>query len=67
MFSKGINFNEIPAWQKRGVDFYWAQEEKAEFNPITNEQIVIMRRVLKTDMELPMKAEYSDFVIRFVD
>lgn len=67
LFSKGINFNEVPAWQKRGIGFYWTQEEKIGFNPITAEKVPTVRRILKTDMDLPMKDDYSDFVMKFVD
>lgn len=67
LFSKGINFNDIPSWQKRGIGFYWTFEEKIGFNPILNKEVSTTRRILKTDMELPMKDEYSNFIMKFLD
>jgi tRNA(His) 5'-end guanylyltransferase len=62
LFSRGINFNELPNWQKRGIGFYWIEEEKKGFNPIDKIEVITTRKVIKTDFELPMKDEYSDFI-----
>lgn len=67
LFAKGINFNDVPAWQKRGIGFYWDLEEKVGFNPITKQKVRTTRRILKTDMNLPMKEKYSNFVMELVD
>lgn len=67
LFVKGINFNDVPAWQKRGIGFYWDLEEKVGFNPITKQKVRTTRRILKTDMNLPMKEKYSNFVMELVD
>jgi tRNA(His) guanylyltransferase len=58
-----INFNDLPLWQKRGIGFYWEEVDKEGFNPKTNEQVISKRRQLKVDMELPMKDEYSKFIL----
>lgn len=62
----GINFNDLPNWQKRGVGLYWDLYQKEAINPITNEMICATRRRIKVDMELPMKDEYSEFVRKLV-
>ena len=62
LFQYGINFNDLPLWQKRGVGLYWEQYDKTATNPITNESVVARRRRVKTDFELPMKTEYGEFV-----
>lgn len=64
LFQKfGINFNEIPAWQKRGVGVYWEEVEKSCVDQKTSEVKVVIRRRLKTEIELPVKDAYSDFVV----
>lgn len=62
LFSKGINFNGLPNWQKRGIGIYWEKYEKNGYNPIKCETVVAIRNRLKIDLELPMKDEYSEFI-----
>ena len=67
LFSKGVNFNDVPSWQKRGVGVYWEEYEKKAFNPKTNKKVMATRRRLKVDYELPIKDEYGLFMRRFFD
>ncbi len=62
LFSYGINFNDLPNWQKRGIGFYWQEEVKQGFNPKENQAVNTQRKTLKTDYDLPMKEAYSDFI-----
>lgn len=62
LFSRRINFNDLPNWQKRGIGFYWIDEEKIGYNPKENIEVKTMRKEIKVDYELPMKEEYSDFI-----
>jgi tRNA(His) guanylyltransferase len=62
LFEQGINFNDVPSWQKRGVGLYWEGFDKASRNPVTGEQVLAHRRRIKRDFELPMKDEYSQFL-----
>jgi len=66
LFQKGINFNEIPSWQKRGMGIYWENYEKEGLNPINGETVIANRRRLTVDYDLPMKDEYSDFLGRMI-
>ena len=66
LFQHGLNFNDIPLWQKRGIGLYWEEYEKPARNPVTGDDVFAKRRRVKTDMELPMKEEYSDLVRRLV-
>lgn len=66
LYQYGINFNEIPNWQKRGIGVYWVNEQKEGFNPINNEKTVINRRKLHIDYELPMKEDYNAFIKNFL-
>lgn len=63
LFNYGINFNDLPAWQKRGIGFYWVQVPKEGFNPKTGEKTATLRRQIHVDMELPMKEEYEIFLL----
>jgi len=63
LFANGINFNDLPNWQKRGVGLYWVTEQKTGFNPIENVAVNAERRIIKIDYDLPMKDEYSNFIM----
>lgn len=62
LFQHGINFNDVPNWQKRGIGLYWEEYDKPARNPITGADVVARRRRIKTDFDLPMKSEYGEFV-----
>jgi len=63
LFSRGINFNDLPNWQKRGVGLYWIKEQKSGFNPKENVAVTVERNAIKIDYDLPMKDEYSAFIL----
>ena len=67
LFSRGVNFNELPLWQRRGVGVVWEGYEKAGMNPTTGETTTVRRRRLAAVMELPMREAYERFVARFID
>lgn len=58
LFERGVNFNEIPAWQKRGVGVYWEVYQKQGLNPITGEPAQAERHRLKVELDLPLKDSY---------
>jgi tRNA(His) 5'-end guanylyltransferase len=62
LFQHGINFNDLPAWQKRGSGLYWEEHERPATNPITGEHVVARRRRIRHDLELPLKDDYSAFL-----
>ncbi len=62
LFQKGINFNDLPGWQKRGIGIYWETFEKDGVNPISGKPVKAKRNRLKVDLDLPMKDEYSEFI-----
>jgi tRNA(His) guanylyltransferase len=62
LFQNGVNFNDLPNWQKRGVGLYLELYEKAGLNPLTNEVTPAQRRRIKVDLDLPMKEEYGHFI-----
>jgi tRNA(His) guanylyltransferase len=62
LFQNGINFNELPNWQKRGVGVYWEEYKKDAINQRTGKALKASRRCLKVDYDLPMRDLYSVFV-----
>ena len=62
LFQHGINFNDLPLWQRRGVGLFWNDYDRAAVNPITGEAVVARRRRIRRELELPMKDAYSDFL-----
>jgi tRNA(His) 5'-end guanylyltransferase len=67
LFQQGVNFNDMPNWQKRGVGLYWETYDKAAVNPLTSQQVVAQRRRVKVDYELPMRDEYGAFVLSLLE
>lgn len=66
LFQHGVNFNDVPNWQKRGVGLYWEIFEKPSQNPVTGEETIACRRRIKRDYDLPMKEQYGEFIQRLL-
>lgn len=64
---KGINFDEVPAWQRNGVGVYFHDIEREGFNPIKNEKVIVNRRELFADYDLPSGDEYREFILEFLN
>lgn len=62
LFQNGVNFNDLPTWQKRGVGLFWETYQKPAQNPQTGEEVFATRRQIKVEMELPMRDQYSEFI-----
>ncbi|MEQ9072044.1 MAG: guanylyltransferase, partial [Gimesia chilikensis] len=67
LFQRGINFNDLPAWQKQGIAVYWEEFDKPAVNPVTGEAVVALRRRLTINDQLPRKAEYTEFLTQLLD
>lgn len=67
LFSHGINFDKLPAWQKRGIGIYWEDSEKKGFNPVTGQEVTALRRSLKVDFNLPIGEQYAHMVSAFLE
>lgn len=60
LFERGVNFNEVPAWQRRGVGLWWETYEKQGHDPIRDVDVTATRRRVHIERDLPMKAAYRD-------
>ena len=67
LFSRGINFDKLPSWQKRGIGVHWGDVEKTGYNPITKQVVETIRKALTVDYELPIGEEYAKYVISFLE
>lgn len=66
LFKHGINFNDLPAWQRRGIGMRWEDAPHEAIDPRTGAKVVSVRRRLKALFDLPMKDGYDDFVREIV-
>ena len=62
LFQNGINFNDLPSWQKRGSGLDWEEYERPGENPLTGEREVARRRRIRHELELPVKEDYSAYL-----
>ncbi len=58
----GINFNELPAWQRRGSGLYWEEYDRPGTNPVTGDPTTARRRRIRQDLDLPIRDDYSGFL-----
>lgn len=66
LFVCGINFNELPLWQRRGIGLRWEAHEVEGENPLNGERTLAARRRLVEDDELPMREAYGEYVAGIV-
>lgn len=66
LFQKGINYNDLPTWQKRGIGIYYKDMDKEGFNPIASETVITKRRELYADYELPIGEDYRKMILEFI-
>lgn len=66
LFSRGINFDKLPSWQKRGVGIYWTDVEKAGYDPVAQRGVTAIRRGLQVDYGLPIGEKYAQFIASIV-
>ncbi|MCB1921266.1 MAG: guanylyltransferase [Candidatus Competibacteraceae bacterium] len=64
LFQHGVNFNELPAWQKRGMGVYWETWAKPGQDPRRGETVTTTRRRLIVDQELPRGEAYDALIQR---
>lgn len=62
LFQNGINYNDCPSWQKRGVGIYFKEVNKEGFNPILGVKVISRRRVAYIDYNLPYGDAYADYI-----
>lgn len=66
LFQHGVQFNDLPAWQKRGTAIHWEDYHKPALHPKTGEAVTAQRRRLRRNLELPLGEAYGEYVRGFV-
>jgi Uncharacterized conserved protein len=59
LFENGINYNDLPTWQKRGVGFRYDTVETSAVNHMNKNIVSASRRKLNIEMTLPLNTEYE--------
>jgi tRNA(His) guanylyltransferase len=67
LFRAGINFNDVPAWEKRGIGVLWDDEPQVGENPKTGAAVTTTRRRAVVSYDLPMKTEFEALVRGIVE
>lgn len=67
LFASGINFNDVPAWQKRGIGVVWREETQTGIDPRSGTAVVSNKTRAVVEMELPMKSDYDAMVRAIVE
>ena len=62
LFQLGINFNDVPQWQRRGTGLFFETHEKEGMDPRSGRTTVTTRRRVHVDEELPMKDGYGEYL-----
>ena len=62
LFRYGVNFNDLPNWQKRGTLVYWETFLKPGRNPLSGETTQTVRRRLKIDTNIPSRQQLAPFL-----
>jgi tRNA(His) 5'-end guanylyltransferase len=58
----GINFNDLPGWQKRGTAVYWETFNKIGVDPRNGNETFSQRRRLVVDQDLPIGDAYATYL-----
>ena len=66
LFAKGINYNDLPNWQKRGVGVSFRVVQKEGFNPMKQEKVFTVRRELTVDYDLPLGDDYRQYILKLL-
>lgn len=56
MWQRGVNLNETPGWQRKGVCVYRRRTEREGYNPVKGEKVTAERREIVEDWDPPVFA-----------
>ncbi len=66
LFSRGINYDNLPSWQKRGIGLWKEYFDKEGLNPITGERTMAKRSRIHVEYELPLGNDYGTMIRQYV-
>ncbi|MFI0352006.1 tRNA(His) guanylyltransferase Thg1 family protein [Actinomadura sp. 9N407] len=62
LYARGVNYNELPLWQRRGIGLWWETYDKTGHDPVRGTDVTATRRRVHVERELPMKDAYRSLV-----
>lgn len=66
LFNRGINYDNLPSWQKRGIGLWKEDYDKEGLNPITGERTMAKRSRIHVEYELPLGNDYGTMIRQYV-
>ena len=66
LFSRGVNYDKLPSWQKRGIGLWKEEYEKEGYNPVSGEVEIAVRNRIRVEYELPVGERYGEMVKGFL-
>ena len=66
LFQHGINFNEVPTWQRRGIGLWWEDISRSGHDPVRGVDVTTTRRQVHVERDLPMKDDYRALVEKLI-
>lgn len=66
LFQHGINFTELPTWQRRGIGLWWATRGHPGHDPVRGVDVTTTRRHVHVEHDLPMKDAYRALVATLI-
>jgi tRNA(His) 5'-end guanylyltransferase len=57
-----IDFDHLPAWQRRGVGLHWQRYEKPGYDPIAKREVAAARRRIVCEPSLPTGEAYTSLL-----
>lgn len=62
LFQYGINYNNVPLWQKRGIGIFIKEINKTGYNPVTIQYTASIRKTLHMEEKLSVRENYRSFI-----
>lgn len=66
LFTRGINYDQLPSWQKRGSGLWKEQYEKQGYNPVSGKTETAIRSRIKVECELSVGQKYARLIEGFL-
>jgi tRNA(His) guanylyltransferase len=60
----GVNVNDIPEWQRRGIGLWQEEYQRAGYDPVRETAVTAIRRRVHVERELPANDAYRDLIRR---
>jgi tRNA(His) 5'-end guanylyltransferase len=67
LFLYGINFNDLPIFQKRGIGIVWTKCDSCGHNPLTGVAEAAERNSISTVFNLPKGEDYADYISSIIE